>query len=154
MFSSYLSRFLVISAGSFFCMVVHGQTNSDAEFSEKNSDSKAAVLDTVYVWGKRQDGIGAVDSASEGTVSFGEFADRPLLRTGEIAEVIPGLAVIHQVGGKEKFGIARIFEPVNRIHADKVKFLIQIFPEIGEGSLINLRHHQQCCADIEAMPVF
>jgi len=98
MFSSYLSRFLVISAGSFFCMVVHGQTNSDAEFSEKNSDSKAAVLDTVYVWGKRQDGIGAVDSASEGTVSFGEFADRPLLRTGEIAEVIPGLAVTQHSG--------------------------------------------------------
>lgn len=57
-----------------------------------------AELDQIYVWGKREAGIGEVTSASEGLVSYGEFTDRPLLRTGEIAEVIPGLAVTQHSG--------------------------------------------------------
>lgn len=57
-----------------------------------------AGLDEVYVWGKRETGIGEVTSASEGLVSYGEFTNRPLLRTGEIAEVIPGLAVTQHSG--------------------------------------------------------
>jgi hypothetical protein len=55
-------------------------------------------VDTLYVWGKREAGIGTVTSASEGTVSYGSFADRPLLRIGEIAEVIPGVAVTQHSG--------------------------------------------------------
>ena len=56
------------------------------------------ISETVYVWGQRELGIGSGTSASEGSVSFGAFADRPLLRTGEIAEVIPGLAVTQHSG--------------------------------------------------------
>jgi hypothetical protein len=55
-------------------------------------------IETVYVWGRREAGIGDATSASEGLVSYGAFADRPLLRTGEIAEVIPGLAVTQHSG--------------------------------------------------------
>ena len=54
--------------------------------------------DTVFVWGQRELGVGTGTSASEGSVSFGAFADRPLLRTGEVAEVIPGLAVTQHSG--------------------------------------------------------
>jgi hypothetical protein len=52
----------------------------------------------VYVWGLRQDSIGMATSASEGQVSFAEFQDRPLLRPGEIVEVVPGLAVTQHSG--------------------------------------------------------
>ena len=52
----------------------------------------------VYVWGLRQDTIGTATSASEGRVNFAEFQDRPLLRPGELVEVIPGLAVTQHSG--------------------------------------------------------
>jgi hypothetical protein len=62
------------------------------------ADTAAGDLDTVYVWGRREAGIGTATTASEGLVSYGAFTDRPLLRTGEIAEVIPGLAVTQHSG--------------------------------------------------------
>jgi hypothetical protein len=52
----------------------------------------------VYVFGKRQEGIGTSVSASEGVVSFAKFADRPLTRPGELVEVIPGMAATQHSG--------------------------------------------------------
>lgn len=52
----------------------------------------------VYVFGKRRDLIGEATSASEGVVSFARFADRPLLRPGELVEVIPGMAATQHSG--------------------------------------------------------
>src|SRR5262245_36861321 len=52
----------------------------------------------VFVWGLRQDGIGRASSSSEGQVNFAEFQDRPLLRPGELLEVVPGLAVTQHSG--------------------------------------------------------
>jgi hypothetical protein len=54
--------------------------------------------DTVTVWGQRQRQLGVAHSASEGTVDFGKFVDRPLLRVGELAEVVPGLAATQHSG--------------------------------------------------------
>lgn len=52
----------------------------------------------VYVFGKRRNDIGVATSASEGTVSFAKFADRPLTRPGELVEVIPGMAATQHSG--------------------------------------------------------
>jgi outer membrane receptor protein involved in Fe transport len=52
----------------------------------------------VYVWGLRQETIGTATSAGEGQVNFAEFQDRPLLRPGELVEVVPGLAVTQHSG--------------------------------------------------------
>jgi TonB dependent receptor/TonB-dependent Receptor Plug Domain len=65
---------------------------------ELRVSTPADLDDTIFVWGQRELGVGSGTSASEGSVSFGAFADRPLLRTGEIAEVIPGLAVTQHSG--------------------------------------------------------
>jgi hypothetical protein len=56
------------------------------------------TINTIFVWGRREAGIGQATSATEGLVSYGSYVDRPLLRTGEIAEVIPGLAVTQHSG--------------------------------------------------------
>src|SRR5688572_14078627 len=57
--------------------------------------------EVITVWGQRERQIGAAFSASEGEVAFGRFVDRPLLRTGELAEVVPGLgATQHSGAGK------------------------------------------------------
>ncbi len=52
----------------------------------------------VYVFGKRLEGIGKSVSASEGVVSFAKFEDRPLLRPGELVEVVPGLVATQHSG--------------------------------------------------------
>ena len=52
----------------------------------------------VYVFGKRRDDIGRVESASEGMVSFAKFTDRPLMRPGELVEVVPGMAATQHSG--------------------------------------------------------
>ncbi len=52
----------------------------------------------VFVWGLRQETIGQATSAGEGQVNFAEFQDRPLLRPGELVEVVPGLAVTQHSG--------------------------------------------------------
>jgi hypothetical protein len=55
-------------------------------------------VESVYVFGKRQEGIGTSISASEGVVSFAKFADRPLMRPGELVEVVPGLVATQHSG--------------------------------------------------------
>jgi hypothetical protein len=52
----------------------------------------------IYVFGKRLEGIGDATAASQGAVSFAKFEDRPLLRPGELVEVIPGMAATQHSG--------------------------------------------------------
>jgi len=66
--------------------------------AESTVPQQTGAEEQVYVWGLRQQGIGRALTASEGTVLFATFADRPILRSGEIAEVIPGLVVTQHSG--------------------------------------------------------
>lgn len=56
-------------------------------------------LPVVSVWGRRGGEIGRVETASEGVVEASGLEDRPLLRPGEIAEAVPGLAATQHSGG-------------------------------------------------------
>lgn len=58
----------------------------------------ATELGAVYVFGKRLEGVGTSVAASEGAVSFAKFEDRPLLRPGELVEVVPGLVATQHSG--------------------------------------------------------
>ena len=89
-------------------------------------------VDEVYVWGKREGRIGEATSASEGQVSYGAYANRPLLRPGELAEVIPGLAATqHSGSGKANQYFLRGF---NLDHG--TDFSISL-----DGVPLNLRTH-------------
>ena len=57
-----------------------------------------AEPNAVYVFGKRLEGVGSSVAASEGAVSFAKFEDRPLLRPGELVEVVPGMAATQHSG--------------------------------------------------------
>lgn len=58
-------------------------------------------LDTLAVAGRANDLTGVAESASRGQVGPPEFEFRPLLRTGELLEVVPGLlATQHSGSGK------------------------------------------------------
>jgi len=69
-----------------------------------------APLDTTYdqavtrlpifiVEGRQDSLIGVADSATQGTIGSDELSDRPLLRTGEILETVPGLIITQHAGG-------------------------------------------------------
>ncbi len=58
-----------------------------------------SVRTTVDVRGREDDLLGIADSASQGTVGAREMQDRPILRSGEILETIPGVIITQHAGG-------------------------------------------------------
>ena len=59
----------------------------------------ATVSTTVDVQGREDDLIGIADSGSQGTVGAKEIEDRPLLRSGEVLETVPGVIITQHAGG-------------------------------------------------------
>ena len=59
----------------------------------------SAVNTNVEVQGREDSLIGIADSASQGTVGAQEIEDRPILRSGEILETVPGLIITQHAGG-------------------------------------------------------
>jgi Carboxypeptidase regulatory-like domain/TonB-dependent Receptor Plug Domain/TonB dependent receptor len=57
------------------------------------------VSTTINVQGREDDLIGIADSATQGTVGAKEIQDRPILRSGEILETVPGLIITQHAGG-------------------------------------------------------
>ncbi|MBB5207935.1 TonB-dependent receptor [Chiayiivirga flava] len=65
------------------------------------AEPTAERLDSILVLGRRADLVGEAVSASEGRVGPEEIAGRPLLRTGDLMEFVPGLvATQHSGSGK------------------------------------------------------
>lgn len=62
-------------------------------------DQAVARLPNFVVEGRQDDLVGVAGSATQGTVGSDELADRPLLRTGEILETVPGLIITQHAGG-------------------------------------------------------
>lgn len=58
----------------------------------------AQAVETLSVWGRRANDLGRATSASEGRISYSDFAVRPLLRPGELIEAVPGLASTQHSG--------------------------------------------------------
>ena len=49
--------------------------------------------------GREDDLVGVAESATQGTVGAKEIADRPILRSGEVLETVPGLIITQHAGG-------------------------------------------------------
>ncbi len=58
-----------------------------------------SVITTVSVQGRADDLIGIADSAGQVTVGATELEDRPILRSGEVLETLPGLIITQHAGG-------------------------------------------------------
>ncbi len=69
--------------------------------SAPGTKEQAATLDRVTVVGRRHNLVGEAISASEGIIGQTDIADRPLLRTGDLLEFVPGVvATQHSGSGK------------------------------------------------------
>ena len=59
------------------------------------------VDEEIVVWGRATELLGEADSASHGVVGYADFSTRPMMRVGELVEVIPGMmATQHSGSGK------------------------------------------------------
>ncbi len=59
----------------------------------------SSVNTTISVQGRQDSLIGVADSATQGTVGATEIQDRPILRSGEILEAVPGMIITQHAGG-------------------------------------------------------
>ncbi len=57
------------------------------------------VSTTINVQGRADDLVGIAESATQGTVGATEIQDRPVLRSGEIMEAVPGVIITQHAGG-------------------------------------------------------
>jgi len=58
-----------------------------------------SVSTTINVQGREDDLIGIAESGTQGTVGANEIQDRPILRSGEVLETVPGLIITQHAGG-------------------------------------------------------
>ncbi len=56
-------------------------------------------LPEVVVEGRQDSMIGIADSATQGTTGAAQLGDRPILRSGEILETVPGVIITQHAGG-------------------------------------------------------
>jgi len=72
---------------------------SEAAAPLRISLAVSPVSTTVNVQGREDSLVGIADSATQGTVGATEIQDRPILRSGEILEAVPGLIITQHAGG-------------------------------------------------------
>ena len=58
-----------------------------------------SVSTTMNVQGREDDLVGVAESATQGTVGAKELGDRPILRSGEVLETVPGVIITQHAGG-------------------------------------------------------
>ncbi|MCP5348112.1 MAG: TonB-dependent receptor [Pseudomonadales bacterium] len=94
--------------------------------------AQPASVDSIEVIGRRVNLVGSSISASEGRIGHDELQERPLLRTGEVLEAVPGMvATQHSGSGKANQYFLRGF---NLDHGTD-------FATSIDGMPINMRSH-------------
>lgn len=85
----------------FSSLIVAGIIQAQSSEASPTDKTKTVTLDTMEIEGRATDLQGVAASASQGIVGQPEFAYRPLARSGELVEVVPGvLATQHSGSGK------------------------------------------------------
>jgi hypothetical protein len=72
--------------------------SAGVELADNNNTSNLLAVETVLVQGYRTNLLGETLSASEGIIGSAEIANRPVSRTGEILEFVPGMVVTQHSG--------------------------------------------------------
>jgi outer membrane receptor protein involved in Fe transport len=75
------------------------QTQAAAAPSTPEDDQTVTQLPQMVVEGRQDNMVGIAESATQGAIGIDELSYRPLLRTGEILETVPGLIITQHAGG-------------------------------------------------------
>ena len=71
----------------------------DAGTNQISAVTNITHLPKVIVTGRQDSLLGIADSANQGTTGAAQLADRPILRSGEILETVPGVIITQHAGG-------------------------------------------------------
>jgi len=75
-------------------------TNSPAMTAAGTTNGNGIIrLPGIVVLGRQDSMLGIASSASQGTTGAAQLADRPILRSGEILETVPGVIITQHAGG-------------------------------------------------------
>ncbi|MDF0533523.1 TonB-dependent receptor [Shewanella sp. A32] len=106
--------------------------HADDAGQSQSATANQQPIERVAVFGRQVNLLGQSSSASEGIVGAGEIESRPLLRTGEVLEFVPGMLVTqHSGSGKANQYFLRGF---NLDHGTD-------FATTVDGMPINMRSH-------------
>jgi Carboxypeptidase regulatory-like domain/TonB-dependent Receptor Plug Domain/TonB dependent receptor len=72
---------------------------SEAQIPLRISLAVSSLSTSINVQGREDDLVGIANSATQGTVGAKEIQDRPILRSGELLEAVPGLIITQHAGG-------------------------------------------------------
>ena len=76
------------------------------------------VIEEIVVFGRNLDLLGSAQSASEGTITGADLLMRPLVKTAELLESMPGMvAVQHSGSGLE---LTMFWQPIEWLGIDAV----------------------------------
>jgi outer membrane receptor protein involved in Fe transport len=124
--SRYLVAALMMGCGVSCAWAAPSNTDAPADGDE--SSAKAPIV----VFGRAESKIGTANAASEGTIAGADMLVRPLLRTAELLEAVPGMiAAQHSGSGKANQYFLRGF---NLDHGSD-------FATYVDGVPMNLRTH-------------
>ncbi|ACV27280.1 TonB-dependent receptor [Kangiella koreensis] len=125
----------VLCIVSVLLLLIETQSRAEGLSEEQNNITESEqqdIDDVVLILGERENLIGVAQSASQGVVSREEIQQRPMSRTGEILEFVPGMVVTQHSGtGKANQYFLRGF---NLDHGTD-------FATSIDGMPINLRTH-------------
>jgi outer membrane receptor protein involved in Fe transport len=111
---SWRVEWLIVAGALFRCGSAPGQGTNDARQAAAtnaaaltNSVAAPAMgtnqapvrLPVTVVEGRQDSMLGLADSAGQGTTGAAQLADRPILRSGEILETVPGVIITQHAGG-------------------------------------------------------
>jgi hypothetical protein len=74
-------------------------TNAVSGNATASTNETVVRLPDVVVLGRQDSLLGIANSASQGTTGAAQLADRPILRSGEILETVPGVIITQHAGG-------------------------------------------------------
>ena len=90
---------LVVSHADFETKEIPATIGTEAPAPFRISLALGSVSTTVNVQGRADDLTGVAQSATQGTVGQTELEDRPILRSGEVLETVPGVIITQHAGG-------------------------------------------------------
>src|SRR5579862_6189291 len=91
---------IFLFAGLLFAgMNVAGEITNAPPGASGATNENPIRLPEVVVTGRQDSMIGIAQSASQGTTGAAQLAARPILRSGEIMETIPGVIITQHAGG-------------------------------------------------------
>ncbi len=111
---------------------------------QEDAEQVSPIFESIVVWGRSTRLLGNADGGSHGIVGNADFSTRPLMRVGELVEVMPGMvATQHSGPGKANQYFLR---GMNLDHGSD-------FTAIFEGMPLNFRSHAHASGYLDLNPL-